>query len=78
MNTAVVRAGIVNVPVRLWNLEVRTTGSCEKRLHGMQQQRLLPEAGSVKFCDCGVAFTSTTACDAPDSRTCRCSRCARR
>jgi hypothetical protein len=29
MNTAVVRAGIVNVPVLLLNFEVRTTGSCE-------------------------------------------------
>ena len=29
MNTAVVRAGTVNVPVCHWNLDVRTTGSLE-------------------------------------------------
>ena len=45
MNTAVVRGGIVNVPVLLWNFEVRTTGSCESACIGMQQQRLLPERG---------------------------------
>ncbi len=28
MNTAVVRAGIVNVPVLLWSFAVLTTGSC--------------------------------------------------
>ena len=34
MNTAVVRAGIVNVPVLLWNFAVLTTGSCENACTG--------------------------------------------
>ncbi len=34
MNTAVVRAGIVNVPVLRWNFDVRTTGSCENACTG--------------------------------------------
>ena len=45
MNTAVVRAGIVNVPVLPWNFEVHTTGSLRQRLHGMKKQRLSPEPG---------------------------------
>jgi hypothetical protein len=34
MNTAVVRAGIVNVPVLLANFAVLTTGSCENACTG--------------------------------------------
>jgi hypothetical protein len=34
MNTAVERAGILNVPVLLWNFEVLTTGSCENACTG--------------------------------------------
>ncbi len=34
MNTAVVRAGTVNVPVLLLNFDVRTTGSCENTCTG--------------------------------------------
>ena len=34
MNTAVVRGGIVNVPVLFWNLEVRTRGSADSAWMG--------------------------------------------
>ena len=45
MNTAVVRAGIVNVPVLRWNFDVRTTGSLENACTGCSSQRLLLERG---------------------------------
>ena len=45
MNTAVVRGGIVNVPVLLLESRGAHHRILRERLHGMQQQRLLPEGG---------------------------------
>ncbi len=45
MNTAVVRGGIVNVPVLLWNFEVRTTGSCENACTGCSSSGCFLNAG---------------------------------
>ena len=40
MNTAVVRAGIVNVPVLFWNFDAAHHRILRERLHRVQQQRL--------------------------------------
>ena len=45
MNTAVVRAGIVNVPVLLLEFRGAHHRIVRERLHGMQQQRLPLERG---------------------------------
>jgi len=64
MNTAVVRAGTVKLPVCQLNLELRTTGSVEMAWMGCRISHWCLKAASLKVCACGVAFTSTTACEA--------------
>ena len=78
MNTAVVRAGIVNVPVLRLEFRGAHHRILRERLHGVQQQRLLPERG-IGERSASAAWHSPAPRPGPRrGRTCRCSRCARR